>query len=861
MGVDSSSAAYLKKAALYASASPAGLAWPGAVASEAISPLAAEAAAAEEAARQAEVLGGPNVRDRVVVAGARRDLVGRWIRAAGDRLGYQAAPVALVVKAEEQDGGTTVLTLVRRITGAAPPPPPPPPPKLAARYIAPTASGLGDGSDWNNAAPLSALNTQIAQATAIAGEVWLRADAGPYARDGAITIDKGGAADHPVVIRGVDVNGFDLKAEIIGSRYVDTSGTYNWGDHTTQKYGNELFRLNAGADNLFFRHIRFRNQGSGCIRIRQDIANLTIEDCDAYNVARFVEGGSAGGAPTASVNGFTMRRCQGHGYSKGFCRLRYASTNILIEDCLADSERQDGDNFAAGFTFHDTAGPGVLRRCVARGHIDSYHAYQQGDGFSSEIGNRSLRFEDCEAYNNTDGGWDCKSDWLELVRCKSVGNHRNYRIWGLATLTDCISETPKDNAGANGYSKAHVIVMSGALCRIYGGRFTDTGSSTYIFNSTEGGILAYSPTTQISGGQLKREEAGVGNNPAAVITTLNPNDRSTPVIDPAVTSFAVDENKSTKRPVVTTDKRVITIRNVNKGGVLNRASFNLLTSRQDFEDTTKPNPRSGSIIAYDTNGNASAVTPVYVTVNNVDDDPISPQDLRNDGCTDFGWWDPSAAGGLWQDLAMTVPAVDDDDPVSVIADLSGFGHHWVIADGYDPPLLQVSEGLSWIEASGAEFFQCANLAELRFAQATSIHAIRRDKVDTSTNYFMSHASGSNMAWGQSVLGGASFRITIGSTSDASTAGGNSVGKDVVLGFQTRPYEGRSNDGVLINVSDTDSKTPSYLSGSRARLFADGNGANRYVGRWYGAVVTNRTETDAIRFRLTRQMGQLAGLEL
>lgn len=116
--VDAGVVDWLKNGALFVTSVPAGAAaWAGkGVESEIVSPIVARAAAVTEADRQSAFLSGPNVKDRVLVLGWRKDLYGKPITIKGDRLGYTpAGVVAFVLGVEEQDNGTTVLTVLRRL--------------------------------------------------------------------------------------------------------------------------------------------------------------------------------------------------------------------------------------------------------------------------------------------------------------------------------------------------------------------------------------------------------------------------------------------------------------------------------------------------------------------------------------------------------------------------------------------------------------------------------------------------------------------------------------------------------------------------------------------------------------------------
>lgn len=114
--VDSATVLYLKSTALFTKATAASAATWGdrAVDSEIISPLATNAAAATEAARQIALLEGPLVEDSVRVMGQRRDLMGKVITAQGDPLDYAAGVPAFVIGYQE-DEGTTILSIIRKL--------------------------------------------------------------------------------------------------------------------------------------------------------------------------------------------------------------------------------------------------------------------------------------------------------------------------------------------------------------------------------------------------------------------------------------------------------------------------------------------------------------------------------------------------------------------------------------------------------------------------------------------------------------------------------------------------------------------------------------------------------------------------
>src|SRR5262249_29716929 len=155
--------------------------------------------------------------------------------------------------------------------------------------------------------------------------------------------------------------------------------------------GTEVFRLVSGANHIRFMHLSFRNHGNGCLRIAADIRDLTVEEVDAHNVRRFIENTAFEKGVSASVDGLVIRRVNVKGFSKSAVRLRYDTRNVLLEDVIGDSERQDGDDFAEGVALEGTVHDVVLRRVTMRNSHDTLHEYWNGDGFTTEANVSRIR--------------------------------------------------------------------------------------------------------------------------------------------------------------------------------------------------------------------------------------------------------------------------------------------------------------------------------------------------------------------------------------------------------------------------------------------------------------------------------------
>ena len=360
---------------------------------------------------------------------------------------------------------------------------------MATFYVSPTGSGLRDGSSIQNAGTLANLNKYI-KAAGPSGEVLLLADKGAYQQNTQIAITAGGADGAPVTIRGIDSNGNPMAADIRGARSQDwTLG---------MSEGNELFRLLAGANNLVFEDMSVRNFGNGVFRAGADISNLTIRDITANNVARFVENYASGTASSATVSGLTVQDVTVTRYSQGAIRLRYNTHDVVIDNVIGDSQRENGGQYVFGVsldgTVHDVRiSDTQMKNSFGRGAASEYW---NGDGFVAEGGVYNLRFENTVSSGNTDAGYDLKSKNTTLVGAVSEGNGRNYRFWSKSiTLEDSVSRNPTYYGGNTDI--AHVWLGVGAEATIDTLTFSDATTPRALFDLTKGGATLHLTGTEI----------------------------------------------------------------------------------------------------------------------------------------------------------------------------------------------------------------------------------------------------------------------------------------------------------------------------------------------------------------------------
>ncbi len=746
-----------------------------------------------------------------------------------------------------------------------------PPSARRTLRIAPGGAGNWSGDSWANAAPLSSLNTMIARAKAQGAEVWLRADVGPYRQDATLTLTNGGVA-----VRGVDVNGLDMHAEIVGSRMVDANGSHMWNakaDTAAGIYGKEVFRLNAGCDFTTFRFLHFRNQGRGCIRFRQAQTDIVIEDVKATNVAAFVTNDAASGAGTPTVTWLTIRRAQVRGFSKIAVKLETGDSNaILIEDFVFDSERQDGDNFASGIVFDGTAHDIVIRRGEIHNIIDSVNTYQNGDGIAGERGNHDILVEDVTITRCTDGGVDFKGDNIFMRRVRILYCHRNYRLWGYAVLEDCEGVEPGDNAGFNKYAKANISVFDFGMVRVIGGRYTQVTGKQAVIRVEKGGMVSVSPSTVINkpaDGTLYYVEPVTGTNPPGAYMVMNQNDHVAPVITSQL-NLSLDENKFGIFPIATDKPAQLRIVGGPAAKYFATYGTQLRLTRRDYEipaPEALDNIYRVDIQVMDGNGNLSAIRRINVAIGNVDDDPITAAILRNQFGVTKGAYSILRPELCWQDVDRTIPALVDTK-VALVDDEYGFGTTAFQDDLEQQAFLRQIGGVYFLEMTGAERYAIGAPGYFNFAEVTASFMLRRGDDDSEFRVLFTNprnvaaSTTSNYRWGMTVTGGQSFTAVINSSNNTASTTKATVGADKVLSMQSKTRSGRSNAEQVFPASPVSDTTMTNATIAQAYIGGSYTGTQNMYGRLYGWVISNVTLDPATTlFRVERQLTEAAAFPL
>lgn len=196
---------------------------------------------------------------------------------------------------------------------------------------------------------------------------------------------------------------------------------------------------------------------NGLIKITRPTRGIVVRDVVAEDGYRVLDVFTR----EAGLFDSTVERVRVTGAIRGFARIRADSRNVTFRDIDVTfrSELAQPGELPVGIGLEDSAEDVLIERTVVRGArmVRIPDKYTNGDGYSTERGNRRITFRQAEAYDASDGGFDLKSTETRLEDTVAGGNGRNYRLWRTGAGTTVISRDP---------TKAHIWLGKGAHWRI-----------------------------------------------------------------------------------------------------------------------------------------------------------------------------------------------------------------------------------------------------------------------------------------------------------------------------------------------------------------------------------------------------------
>lgn len=222
--------------------------------------------------------------------------------------------------------------------------------------------------------------------------------------------------------------------------------------------GEPVYVVRSGAA---YRSVHARDVGNGLFVIREPVRDVQISDIAVEGGYRVIENSAASKQTGAGCVGLRVRGAQASNLERGFARIRYDSHDGVISDVRASGLLTTGaTDLPVGIAFDDTAHDFRIERCVMRGFRWKRAAkkYWNGDGFSTERGNKRMQFRQCAAWDNSDGGFDLKSSETLLDDCVSGRNARNFRLWTTMRATRLTSLDPVKIGGIG--DTTHFAIMA-----------------------------------------------------------------------------------------------------------------------------------------------------------------------------------------------------------------------------------------------------------------------------------------------------------------------------------------------------------------------------------------------------------------
>lgn len=342
------------------------------------------------------------------------------------------------------------------------------PPAQAERetFVSATGRGARDGASFENAAAAAGDGLQRAwDALAPGGTLWLAAEEYPGVD---LTI-------RPASGAGVRT----LRGQVVENRRPLLRGRFD--PNQPERTQDTAITVMEGASHWAVRDLDFRRIGTA-IHARGGNEEVVVHGLRIFEAREGIRIEGRGKAARDSQQ-IVIGDCRFEHFTKKGVRLCPGTRDARIERCVADAGGREWmkEKFHIGFFVDGDCDRIVFADCEARGsHDEAGKGYWNADGFCVERAGH-VRWERCRAFDCTDGGWDSKAARSELSDCVAARNKRNFRFWGGAKLTNCLSVFPKHPGGSGGEL---TLWTSGAVEAV---RCTFVGTS--LLETSDGGTI------------------------------------------------------------------------------------------------------------------------------------------------------------------------------------------------------------------------------------------------------------------------------------------------------------------------------------------------------------------------------------
>lgn len=226
--------------------------------------------------------------------------------------------------------------------------------------------------------------------------------------------------------------------------------------HKPDRTGQTVVKAETGASHWAVRDLVMRDVMAGVVVRGGSPADIRIAGLRVE--------GSREGVRIEGADGVVVEDCRFTSFTKRGVRLIAAGPRTTVRRCEADAGGRDWatEPFQMGFAVESTAPSAagtngadaacvLFEDCTARNSYNDHgKGYWNADGFCVEREVAATRYVRCRAFDCTDGGWDDKAGLAVLVDCVAARNKRNFRFWGHAQMTNCVSAFARHPGGSGG---------------------------------------------------------------------------------------------------------------------------------------------------------------------------------------------------------------------------------------------------------------------------------------------------------------------------------------------------------------------------------------------------------------------------
>jgi hypothetical protein len=336
-------------------------------------------------------------------------------------------------------------------------------------YATPDGAGNKDGTSRENAISGAAIENFI-KINMRGGDRLLLDDNGGFFDDLHISISNAGKDEHnKIVIEGVErEDGYPLMKGKYSYFEIDpgakeVGAPYNQHHHPGKspdpQYKGEnsyCFFLDTNVNYVTIKNIKIEHYD---VALKMHANRHKAYPRKGISIEGLVIDSVYFGVYLADLRNAVIKNCSITHYIKNAVRLEMGCQHVEVLDCFMDHDRGDlsfPEDWAIGFNvdkgrnnkkqpYYDSLDQQYItfRNCRSRNNVDRDNPrYWNGDGFLVNGRHQNIRFYDCIAFGNADGGWDNKGKDVYFENCIAVHNGRNFRTWHSATFKNCLAANP-----------------------------------------------------------------------------------------------------------------------------------------------------------------------------------------------------------------------------------------------------------------------------------------------------------------------------------------------------------------------------------------------------------------------------------